>query len=198
MYWKACSQSPILIVIALLILCGIVSLFLGKLRKQPLLPAFLIGLLLGPFGWLIVFFVKRPLTEQEEADAFRVFKGAGPRQFFDDQRIKEIKDELCFDIFLLTVGKYFIPAGILCGAVIAFIGIKNLSMGQMMVSSVFIFLSCLNFIFSAFAISFLTRMTREERPNTFLVATRFDYFAIVVSLAPERFIRLGKELIKKF
>lgn len=59
--------SIILFVTLYVLVMGGTAVFLGRKSQRPFILRFLLGLMLGPIGWLICFFMKPPLTPEEAA-----------------------------------------------------------------------------------------------------------------------------------
>jgi len=197
MYLKAYLQNPVLVAIVIMLIFGVISVYIGKVRKQPLHAAFVLGFILGPLGCLLVFFQKKPLTEQEESNVTKIFNGENPHQFFDEKRIREIIDEINMHIKVLLFGRYIIPAGVIVWPTIKLLGINNLKLSEVMIALVLMLLATINCIFSGYAINFIARLIKEERPFGFFVGSWLDLYGMFYSLAPGRFIKTGKELISK-
>lgn len=58
-------------VIALILLLGMPSVYLGRNKNRSLVVNFLLGVLLGPIGWLIAWKMKPPLTPEEREELQR-------------------------------------------------------------------------------------------------------------------------------
>lgn len=59
--------SIILYVAMYVLVMGGTSVFLGRNSQRPFVLRFVLGLMFGPIGWIICFYMKPPLTPEEAA-----------------------------------------------------------------------------------------------------------------------------------